>query len=350
MRKCFAIALLAGCTTGPSHSSHRAGVDADGDGFESGRRDCDDSDPAVHPGAFEAIGDGIDQDCDGLDGPDPLGGFLLDSWFLDVSRMTHVAAGTHPEYAWVTQEDTMCGMRLGNGRADTETPTGDPEVEPLDVAPSGDGLALSGGQLSRFYPEDDPVEFELLADGVVDAAFDGESVVALLWQGTSCVAVRLDSGVALDLDDSHCDRASLHVWDGHVFTWNGDELLRDGAPFATLSGDEIAVRDGTIGLLDKATETVTAFDLDGLPRWSRLVGPDVTKIAIGGREPTLYALHNGHDIEIEAWRAADGAHIASRGVSADPRVADLGAVVGSDLVIVVMSKGIGGYELASQAP
>jgi hypothetical protein len=31
--------------------------------------DCDESDPAVHPGADELAGDGLDQDCDGLDAP-----------------------------------------------------------------------------------------------------------------------------------------------------------------------------------------------------------------------------------------------------------------------------------------
>lgn len=38
-------------------------VDADGDGFGPDV-DCDDTDPAVHPGAVEVPGDGIDNDCD----------------------------------------------------------------------------------------------------------------------------------------------------------------------------------------------------------------------------------------------------------------------------------------------
>jgi hypothetical protein len=43
-------------------------ADNDHDGV-TGDRDCDDGDPAVHPGAPEAPGDGIDQDCSGADAP-----------------------------------------------------------------------------------------------------------------------------------------------------------------------------------------------------------------------------------------------------------------------------------------
>ncbi|MEO0601370.1 MAG: MopE-related protein, partial [Myxococcota bacterium] len=47
-------------------------VDADGDGYglfcDLGP-DCDDTDNAVNPGAIDALGDGIDQDCSSADGP-----------------------------------------------------------------------------------------------------------------------------------------------------------------------------------------------------------------------------------------------------------------------------------------
>ena len=46
----------------------RTRVDADGDGFGAVRYagdDCNDDDPAVHPGAAETFYDGVDQDCDG---------------------------------------------------------------------------------------------------------------------------------------------------------------------------------------------------------------------------------------------------------------------------------------------
>ncbi|MBM4319998.1 MAG: hypothetical protein FJ125_08545 [Deltaproteobacteria bacterium] len=49
-------------------------VDEDGDGHAaaaSGGDDCDDGDPAVHPGAADPCADGRDQDCDGVDPPCP---------------------------------------------------------------------------------------------------------------------------------------------------------------------------------------------------------------------------------------------------------------------------------------
>lgn len=45
--------------------------DRDGMGAHFGGVDCDEGDPAVRPGAAELPGDGIDQDCDGVDPPRP---------------------------------------------------------------------------------------------------------------------------------------------------------------------------------------------------------------------------------------------------------------------------------------
>ncbi len=47
--------------------------DADGDGYTPAQGDCEDTDPAVHPGAPDPVGDGVDQNCDGPDGVDADG-------------------------------------------------------------------------------------------------------------------------------------------------------------------------------------------------------------------------------------------------------------------------------------
>ena len=52
--------------------------DNDGDGVAA-RDDCDDNDASVYPGAEDAEIDGIDQDCDGLDGPDADGDGYADA-------------------------------------------------------------------------------------------------------------------------------------------------------------------------------------------------------------------------------------------------------------------------------
>lgn len=81
------IALLALLACAPSRVAEPSTCypDADGDGWGVARADpvrctsttatraadCDDSDPAVHPGAGEVCADGIDNDCDG--GPGPCG-------------------------------------------------------------------------------------------------------------------------------------------------------------------------------------------------------------------------------------------------------------------------------------
>jgi len=47
--------------------------DGDLDGWTPAQGDCDDADAAVHPGAPDPVGDGIDQNCDGPDGVDADG-------------------------------------------------------------------------------------------------------------------------------------------------------------------------------------------------------------------------------------------------------------------------------------
>ena len=45
-----------------------ADIDDDGDGFTENQGDCSDDDDTIGPGSADPAGDGIDQDCDGIDG------------------------------------------------------------------------------------------------------------------------------------------------------------------------------------------------------------------------------------------------------------------------------------------
>lgn len=56
-------AVLAAC------SADARRFDTDGDGSVDSP-DCAAADPAIHPGADDPYGDGVDQDCDGWDGID----------------------------------------------------------------------------------------------------------------------------------------------------------------------------------------------------------------------------------------------------------------------------------------
>ncbi|MBN1335082.1 MAG: FG-GAP repeat protein, partial [Deltaproteobacteria bacterium] len=61
------LALLLSCCDSQEEDDTAPEADADSDGWTVADGDCDDADPAVHPGADERIADGIDQDCDGGD-------------------------------------------------------------------------------------------------------------------------------------------------------------------------------------------------------------------------------------------------------------------------------------------
>lgn len=60
------IDLVISTGPGPADQDH------DGDGFTPNQGDCNDNDASIHPGAPDPEGDGIDQDCDGVDGDEPI--------------------------------------------------------------------------------------------------------------------------------------------------------------------------------------------------------------------------------------------------------------------------------------
>jgi RHS repeat-associated protein len=67
-----AVALVVSNGPGPGYT------DGDGDGFTPNQGDCDDGNPGIFPGAPDPEGDGIDQDCNGIDGKLVLASILVE--------------------------------------------------------------------------------------------------------------------------------------------------------------------------------------------------------------------------------------------------------------------------------
>jgi hypothetical protein len=122
------------------------GVDNDGDGLSECAGDCNDADPAIHPGAAEVC-DGLDNNCDGIvdNAPVPAG----------TPSMTVAPSGGDTDLSWTplagaTGYDVVRGdlgtLRSGGGdfaaatQACLANNTGATSLTVMDTAPVGGGL------------------------------------------------------------------------------------------------------------------------------------------------------------------------------------------------------------------
>jgi hypothetical protein len=85
VRLALILLTLPACRTDTKAAGGETGgvLDEDGDGHDASE-DCDDGDPAVHPGAAEVC-NGIDDDCDGLvdDADSDVDGSAVTTWYTD---------------------------------------------------------------------------------------------------------------------------------------------------------------------------------------------------------------------------------------------------------------------------
>ncbi len=106
-------------------------LDDDGDGFGECEGDCNDGNDTVFPGAPEIPGDGIDQDCDGVD-PDPA---------------TYLYAMLVQDY---TNPTAVAGYEVDLVNADILPLQGSPWSLAGDAAQSDGGSAMALDPLGRF--------------------------------------------------------------------------------------------------------------------------------------------------------------------------------------------------------
>ncbi len=125
-------------------------------GFVADSMDCDDSDSTVNPGATEICGDGIDQDCDGLDPAcSDCGGTILDLGagdlvITEIMQNPAQVSDSYGEYFELLNMTDSCvdleGLLIYDLGADSFTVAGSLQVEAgsfLVLGKEGD-MALNG--------------------------------------------------------------------------------------------------------------------------------------------------------------------------------------------------------------
>jgi hypothetical protein len=193
--------------------------DGDGDGKKPliDQGDCNDHDPAIHPGATEIAGNGKDDDCDGLADED---------------------AQNNPNTTNTADADAD-GQTVAQGDCDDHEPTvkkGAVEICSDGLDNDCDGVAdrtLADGLVQRCGPFDalaeiplDPLSFVgtdpaiAFKDGVISD--DGGTLVLDAGPGLFSVNIPVTDGISLDL---RITGATIHA---DVVTENGAIVLKNG--------------------------------------------------------------------------------------------------------------------------
>lgn len=108
-------------------------VDDDSDGFPEAVGDCDDGNGAVHPGAADEAGDGIDQDCDGFDGSEPPVEIVVEPATLTLLAGESVQLTAYAMFADGTSQIATGLVTWASGNEGTAT-----------VSPAGRVAAVAG--------------------------------------------------------------------------------------------------------------------------------------------------------------------------------------------------------------
>jgi hypothetical protein len=134
------ILLLLACVEPPLPPEALFG-DLDGDGVTSDEGDCNDDDPAIHPGAEETC-DGVDQDCDGEIDEEATDG---DRWYEDLDGDGYAGAPVTACAAEASWSETLDDCDEGSDEVHPEAEETwydgiDQDCDGNDLDQDGDGF------------------------------------------------------------------------------------------------------------------------------------------------------------------------------------------------------------------
>jgi hypothetical protein len=250
-------------------------TDLDGDGFDA-PADCDDGDASVNPGTPDDMGDGIDENCDGVDGTDDDGDGVPVP--LDCDD-TEVRVRPDAEDTVGDDIDEDCdgvdGVDGdGDGYASVESGGTDcddaaPAISPADV--DGDGSSVCDGDCDDADPLRSPDVVELCngLDDDCDLQIDFDAL------GTDACSrdVHLTAGMAVDLlivVDNSCSMSDPQL----ELALGVDELL---APLVGVAALQVGVVTTDMadpqqsGLLHETNGVLyldPTYDLDDAVAWT----------------------------------------------------------------------------------
>ena len=179
-------------------------VDADGDGVDVCRGDCDDADPAVHSGADDDPCDNIDLDCDGV--WDELGDLDADGYSVCAGDCNDADPSVNPsEDEACDDQDTDCDGELSVDEIDSDGDwyngcEGDCDEQDSTIHPGAEDLC--GDDIDGDCAGDLDNEWDLDADGFLPCEGDCDDADDTIFPGAPEICGDdIDSDCADDLFD-----------------------------------------------------------------------------------------------------------------------------------------------------